>query len=373
MAETMDLPRLGEFHECLSRASDAVARGTERGTVPVSAELRHNLGESSGVLQRKLTCDLVFVVVVGVAAHLGGGTGAHLRNAHFQQFFPERARLPSGEDHPRVGNGASDNGDEFLEIVVGDGSRWIDGVGRLCCRLEARHRYCMRPCAEATVEMSCVLHHRQHLETIIVETEESADTHVTETSDLCSVHRLQSVCKVGLGSCGVYSMKGGLMICLLKESVGSHTIQFVESFEIGDRQRRYFHVDSSNGTGRFCHRGFDSLYRLQELLKGELWMFACKEKQAAVTLPLKGFDLSNDLGCGEGGTRSCLVAAAVATVGAGVDAVARKIQRRKEHDAVAVDPLFDVKSCLVQLMDEVVFFRVNIDQHASLFQTEART
>lgn len=146
LADVADLPRLRERHEAVARTPLAVTGRAVAGNIAVLAEPGQHLvrGAFIGDLELRRVWLFRLADLLVIAADAGARAGAYLGDAEVKRPAPRLRRFACREDHPRVGGGDTDDGDDAQELFVGGeiGELFhIDALGLA----HARHRDSVRP------------------------------------------------------------------------------------------------------------------------------------------------------------------------------------------------------------------------------------
>ena len=275
-----------------------------------------------------------------VAAHARAAAAGDLRDAQLKRRRAHRLRLAGGDDHTRIGHGDADECDDLLEHLVGNAV--VESVGvDVARRLHPRHRDGVRAHAEHRFQMLRVHEQAGELVGVALQAEQHAEPHVVDAGGHGAVVGLGVPGVVGLGARGVQLLVAGAVVGLLEQDVGADLrgLQLVVGVlgRGGD-----VHIHAADGPV-FVLGAVDGLKTLQNVVKRVVdRIFPRLDGQALVAHVLQGDDLGADLFLRELATRDVAVLRVVGAVQAPVHAVVRKVQRREQHDTVAVVGLLDV-------------------------------
>lgn len=356
-----DAAVLGPFHEAVARAAGAVAGRAEGRKVVVLEEPADDFVERAAVVRLELFGLLLHLLdgADGVAAHGRAGAAGDLGDAELEGFGADALAFAGRHDHAGVGHGHADERDDLEEEVVGhgvlEGSR-IDVVGRA----DARHGDRVRTDAPDGFKMLGVHEQADEVVAAEIKPEEHAETHVVDAAFHGAVVRLGVVGVVGLRSLRMQLLVGLAVVGLLEELVGAD-LGLVKLAIVLDRRGGDVHVEAADGAVLVLDR-VDGLDGLEDVLdRIVLGVLARLKEQALVAEVLERDHLVADLLLRELLAHDALVLGMVRAVRAGVDAVVRKVERREEHDAAAVDVLLHLDG---GLEDPVVdFLDVAGEQH----------
>ena len=224
----------------------------------------------------------------------------------------------------------------------------VDVVGAL----QARHRDGVRPHAVHSLEVLGVAEQARELVAVLLEAKEHAQAHVIDAPVHGAVHGLGVVVVVMLGPRGVKLEVALLVVGLLEEDVGPDS-RVLEHAVLLHRSGGDVHVHAANGTVLVLDR-VDRLDALEDVLdRIHPRVLARLDRQALVPHVLQGDHLAANLVLRELLARDVPVLGVVRAVRAAIDAVVGKIERGKEHDAVAVVGELDLSRQLKDLLVEL--------------------
>ena len=299
---------------------------------------------------------------LGVAADRRARAAAHLRDADCERTRAHRLALAGRDDHAGVGHGDADAGDDLEKGLVVDAvvkGRGVDVVGAL----DARHADRVRADAVRRLQMLGVHQEPRKLVFVQFEPEQHAQPHVVDAALHGAVHRLGVVGVVVLRPGRVQALVALPVIGLLEEDVGAdaRVVQLFVVFHRGGgdvdihaADRAVLVVNAVNGS--------DAVEDvLDRVVHGVL---ARLDGKALVPHVLERRHLGGDLRLRQLFARNVLVFQMVGAVDAAVDAVVGEVERRKQHDAVAVERELDLLGELVDLGD--LFGDVAGEQHRGL-------
>mmetsp|Transcript_20294 Transcript_20294/g.60284 ORF Transcript_20294/g.60284 Transcript_20294/m.60284 type:complete len:469 (-) Transcript_20294:547-1953(-) len=376
MAERVDVAGLGDLHEVLAGAALAIARGAPAGHVALQHEVLDNVWCGAVVHEAELPRQLAelllgrLAVVAVVGAHVGLGAGTHLAHAHLQQLCAHLRALPRRQDHARVRHRNTDDGNQLFEICVVDHVRRRRGQLRAVSRAHARHTDGVGPGSVLLLQVLTVLQHRQHLKAVVKKAKQRANADIIQAGAHGAVLRQQPVVVVALGARNVHLAERVAMVRLLEQCEGANLVRGLEPAHVGDRQRGDLDVDAADAAARLAARVADDLDRVQELLKRVLGVLAREHQQAAVALALERCHLVAQLFVRQRRALQFLVGSPERAVRAAVHAVVCDVQRREEHNAVAVDAVLDGESRVVDALHELCVAGVHVQQCGALVQCE---
>ena len=202
----------------------------------------------------------------------------------------------------------------------------------------------------------------------VFKAEENAEAHVVDAAFHGAIVRFGVVGVVGLRSLRMKKLVAFLVIGFLEELIGTD-LRFVELAVVFDRRRGDVDVQTANGAVLVLDRidrldGFEDVFDRVVFL-----MFARFEKKTLVAEVLQSDDFAFDFFLRELLALDVLVLRVVRAVGAGVDAVVREVERRKENDAGAVDVFLHAHGRVEDLLVDV--FQVAGEEHGRFTVREA--
>ena len=212
--------------------------------------------------------------------------------------------------------------------------------------------------------------HEQTHEVVAIggESVEHADAHIVATAFHGAVHGLGMVVVVALGASGMQFLIVLLVIGFLEQDVGANagSLEFGVVFDSGCSN-----VDIHAADGAVAHLGVvDGLDRVENIFDGvEHRMLAGFECQTLVPHLLERDNFLTDFVLREFLARYGVVLAVVGAIDAPVDAVVRKVEGCKEHDAVAIEFLLDLACQIFVAFHEVGL--VALEQHGGFAVREA--
>lgn len=370
LADVADLSRLRERHEAVACASLAVAGRAVAGDIAVLAEPGQHLvrGAFIGDLELRRVRLFRLADLLVVAADAGARARAHLGDAEVERYAPRLRRLSRREDHPRVGGGNADDGDDAQELFVG----WkigellhIDALGLA----HARHGDSVGSDAAHLFQRLRIEQLGDSLVFIVVEPIEHARAHVVDAALLRAVQRRSMPVVIALRPLRVHLRIGGTVESLLEEDEGPD-IRGLQPPVFLNGGRRDVDVDAAYRVAAAVLIGVDAFHTLDDVVEGDI--YGVLSGLHRDTLVAEGEDrvrLLIDLLHRQLLAAHRVIAGVEAAVNAAVDAVVSDIERREEHDAPAVDALLDLLRKRVELMFELRV--VNLQQHRRLTVGEA--
>ena len=183
-----------------------------------------------------------------------------------------------------------------------------------------------------------------------LQAEEHPQAHVVDAALHGPVHGLGVVAVVALGAGGVQVLVALLVVGLLEQHVGADArlLQLAVVLHGGGGD---VHVHPADGPV-FMLDGVDGVDAVQHVLDGAVHrVLAGLDGQALVAHVLQGDDLFLHLFLGQLLPGDVLVLHVIGTVQAPVDAVVGEVQGGEDHNAVAVEVLFNLLGQSVQLLD----------------------
>ena len=275
----------------------------------------------------------------GVAADAGAGAAAYLGDTAVQQHAPHPGRFPGGNYHSGVRNGDSENGHQLVEDVVRQGVLEVFH-GDVICRANARDADGVGAHSEPGLQMLRVHEHANKLVTVAAEAEENAYSNIVTAAFLGAVHGLRVPVVIALGAGGVQFFVVLFIVGLLEKDICADAcgLQFTETLHV---RRCDVYVDAADGVAAFVYAvdGLDGLKDvLQRIVHGVFSGLDCK---ALVAHVYESADLIGNLLLGKLLAGDCAVLIVVWAVNAPVHAIVRKIQRGKQHYAVAIEFMLD--------------------------------
>ena len=175
---------------------------------------------------------------------------------------------------------------------------------------------------------------------IALQAEENAQAHIVDARFHRAVVRFGVVGVVALRSRGMKFLIALFVVGLLKQDIGTD-LGFLELAVVLDRGSCDVHVRATDRAVLVLDR-VDGLKALEHVLDRIVdRVFAQLDRKALVTLVLQRNHFGGDLFLGELLARDRLVLQMVRAVHAAVHAVIRQVERREEHDAIAVMVVLD--------------------------------
>ena len=185
---------------------------------------------------------------------------------------------------------------------------------------------------------------------VSLKAKEDAETDIVDAALHGAVVGLGVVGVVMLGTGGVQLFVALLVVGLLEEDVGANA-GFLELAVVLHRRRGDVDVDAAD-VAVLVVDAVNCVDALQNVLdRVVLGILAGLDCETLVSHILQRDDLGADLLLGQLLARDMLVLEMIRAVKTSVDAVVGQIQRRKEHDAVAVEGQLDLLGDLKHLLD----------------------
>ena len=195
------------------------------------------------------------------------------------------------------------------------------------------------------------------------EPEQHAQPHVVDAALHGAIHCLRVVGVVVLRPGRVQALVTLLVVGLLEEDVGADA-RVVQFFVVFHRGGGDVDIHAAN-CAVLVMDAVDGLDAVEDVLDRVVHrVFARLDGEALVPHVLQGRHLADDFLLRQLFARNVLVLQVVGTVDAAVDAVVGEVERRKQHDAVAVERELDFLGELVDFGD--LFGNVAGKQHGCL-------
>ena len=367
MAAVEDLAALAQAHEPVTRAALAIARGAEGRDLALIHQPADDLVECALVRNLKLL-GIMRALLLGIATDRGARAAADLRNTQLERLFAHGLALARRDDHAGIRHRDADARDDLFKQLVAQAV--VKHVRVDIVRpLDARHADRVRADAVHGFQMLGVHQQAGKLILVALEAEQHAETHIVDAALHCAVHRLGVIGIVVLGADRMQFEIALLVVGFLKQDIGADA-GLLELAVILDRGRRDVDIDAAD-RAVFVLDAVNRLDALEDvfdrIVDRVLARFDC---QTFVTQILQCDDLGAHLVLGQLFARNVLVLRVIRAVNAAVDAVVGQIERRKNHDAVAVKRQFDLLGQAVHLLH--LFRDVAREQHGRFPVGQAR-
>ena len=204
---------------------------------------------------------------------------------------------------------------------------------------------------------------RNEIVAIEIKSEENAETHVVDAGLHGAVVRLRVIAIVGLRSLRVQLFVGRLVICFLEELIGTD-LGVVQLLVVFYGRCRDVDVDAADGAVLVLDR-INRLDGVKDVFdRVVLRVFARFEKQTLVTEVLQCNHFTLDFLHRELLAHDVLVLGVIRAVCAAVDAVVGEVERRKKHDALAVDVFLHLNGGVENALSD---FRIIVGKQHSRF------
>jgi len=202
-----------------------------------------------------------------VAARVGAAAGGNLRDAEGKGVGAHLGGLAGAHDDAGVGHGEAEDGDDALEVVIGDRVGRIGGDVGAVGGLEPGHADGVGPDAVHGFEVADVLHEGEDFEAVVIESKKDADPEVVNAALIGPVHGGEPPEEVGLGSGGVHFFISGQMIGFLEALEGAD-LAFLELAELVNGKGGDVAVDAADFALALADPvdGFDGLEDVFEAL-----------------------------------------------------------------------------------------------------------
>ena len=284
-----------------------------------------------------------------VAPHGGAAAAADLADAQPKQLFPHTLIFPGGNDHARIGYCQTDAGGQLGEGAVVDAAVELTGVD-VVGPLDPGDADGVGPDAMDGLQVLRVHQQARELVFIQLQPEQHAQAHVVDAALHGPVVGLGVVGVIVLRPRGMQLQIALLVIGFLEQDVGADARLFQLAVVL-HRGGRDVDVDPTD-IPVFMVDGVDGLDAVEDVFDGIVHRVLARfDGQALVAHVLQGDHLGADLLLGQLLPGDVLVFQMVGTVEAAVDAVIGEIQRRENHDAVAVVGHLDFFRDLVHPLD----------------------
>ena len=184
---------------------------------------------------------------------------------------------------------------------------------------------------------------------VALETEQHAETYIVDAALHCTVHRLSVIRIVVLGADRMQLEIALLVVGLLEQDIGADA-GLLELAVILDRGRRDVDIDAADRTV-FVLDAVNCLDALENVFDRIVdRILARLNCQTLVAQILQCDDLGAHLVLGQLFARNVFVLRVIRAVNAAVDAIVGQIERRENHDAVAVKRQLDFLGQAVHLL-----------------------
>ena len=198
MTAVLNLSGLAKRHKAVAGSPFSVASGTERRNIAEVHKPFHHFIESSLVGNIKLL-RIMRSFFVRVSANGSSGRTGNLGNPHGERFLPHFFRLSGRDNHPGIGYGNANAGNDFrkdfiINSVVKLGRINVIGL------FQSRYGYGVRAHAVHGFQVLRVHEKPCELITILIQSEENTDSHIIDSPFHRPVHRFRMILIVVLRS-----------------------------------------------------------------------------------------------------------------------------------------------------------------------------
>ena len=283
-------------------------------------------------------------------------------NTQVQHPFPGFLAFSGGYNHACVGNCDADTGHQLGKGVVVNSI--VKGIRINVIRpAYPGHADGMGSHPEHRLQVLRVHQKSRKFIPVKLQAKQHAASHIINTAQLCTVHCLCVVTVIMLRPCGMKLLIAFLVICLLEQNIGtdSRVLKLPVILHCGGR---YVHVDAAYGSV-FMLYTVNGVNGLQHVFNGIVHrVLPCFQGQALMSHILQRHNLPADFILCQLLPWDMLVLGVVGTVHTPVDAVIGQVQRRKQHDAVSVEILFNLLRQLINFL--VLVLQSAVQKHHGL-------
>ena len=299
----------------------------------------HYLVESSRIVDIKLCRIIVFGFFFHVAAYTCTAASGDLGNADLNSFASHRLGFSRGHDDTGIRycdpQDRNDPLENFIRHAVVKGIR-IDIIRRT----HTRYTDGVRSASERVFKMLCMHKDAYEIVFIKIEAEQNAAAYIVNPRFHRPVHGLGMIRIIALRTGWVKIFIRFFIICLLEQDVRSDPGVF-QLLIILDRRGRDVNVDTADRSV-FMFDAVDRIDAFQYVFDRVVFrIFSRLDGQPFVSHILQSRDFLTDLLLRQLLSADMLVLSMIRAVFASIDAVIRKIQRREQHDPVAIKFFFD--------------------------------